>query len=156
MMARHTLLTALLHDEAGSMAIETAIVAPVLALMSLGGFEVSTMVARQAELQSAAAEAEAIALAVAPDDDAKRGVVEDIVEASIYKPSQPDAGVATSFVYRCGTATAMVTTAAACGPSNKVSTYLRIVLTDTYTPQWTEFGVGQPLDYNVTRTVMIS
>ena len=61
----------LLRDARGSMAIETAIVAPVLAMLSVGGFEVSAMVARQTELQSAASEAEGIALAASPDDAGK-------------------------------------------------------------------------------------
>ena len=52
-------LATLLRDTRGAMLIETAIVAPVLVLMSLGAFQVSTMVARQSELQSAVAEASA-------------------------------------------------------------------------------------------------
>ncbi|MCB2056947.1 MAG: pilus assembly protein, partial [Novosphingobium sp.] len=39
------------------MLVETAIVAPVLVLMSMGAFQVSQVVARQTELQGAAAEA---------------------------------------------------------------------------------------------------
>ena len=52
------------RDATGAMAIETAIVAPVLVLMAFGSFQVSSMVARQTELQSAAAEAAAPTAAV--------------------------------------------------------------------------------------------
>ena len=53
-------LPKLKRDERGAMMIETAIVAPVLILMSMGAFQVSQVVARQTELQNAAAEASAI------------------------------------------------------------------------------------------------
>ena len=45
----------LARDERGAMLIETAIVAPTLVLMSLGAYQISGVVARQSELQSAAA-----------------------------------------------------------------------------------------------------
>ena len=57
--------TRLLRCARGAFAIETALVAPLLALMSIGTFEVGTMVSRQQELQSAASEAESIILAAA-------------------------------------------------------------------------------------------
>ena len=52
-----SMLTRLLSDRAGAMTIETALVAPILLTLSLGGVEAGSMVARQSELQSAAAEA---------------------------------------------------------------------------------------------------
>jgi Flp pilus assembly protein TadG len=140
------------RDCAGSMAIETAIVAPVLALMSVGGFEVSTMVARQAELQSAAGEAEAIALSESPDTAEERAVVKNVVMASTGLSSSQ---VTLSNIYRCDWNAATVTTEESCGTAH-VSTYLKIELSDSYTPTWTQFGVGSGFNYNVVRTVMIS
>ncbi|NCU11657.1 MAG: pilus assembly protein, partial [Sphingomonadaceae bacterium] len=62
-----------LHRESdGAMVIETALVAPVLVLLSLGAFQISGVIARQTELQSAASEAAAIALASPPDSATKR------------------------------------------------------------------------------------
>lgn len=152
-MTLSNLARALARDDTGSMAIETAIVAPVLALMSVGGFEVSTMVARQSELQSAASEAEAIALAVAPETESQRNTVKQVIMASTGLTASQ---VTLSTVYRCGAATVTVTTSNSCGSGVQVATYLRMVLTDRYTPTWTEFGIGDTLDYNVTRTVMVS
>ena len=43
-----------LRDERGTMAIETALITPLLALMALGTFEVSNIVSREQQLQSAA------------------------------------------------------------------------------------------------------
>jgi Flp pilus assembly protein TadG len=61
-------LLSLRRDARGTMAIETAIVAPVLALMAIGSFEVGSMVSRQQELQSAASEAESIILAASASE----------------------------------------------------------------------------------------
>ena len=60
MISRVSRIARIRRNEDGSMAIETAFVAPILLVLALGGFEVSSMVARQTELQSAAAEAAAV------------------------------------------------------------------------------------------------
>jgi hypothetical protein len=36
-----------------------------------------------------------------------------------------------------------------------VSTYVLIQMDDTYTPVWTQWGFGEPLDFNVNRYVMV-
>jgi Flp pilus assembly protein TadG len=146
------LLRSLACDVTGSMAVETALVVPVLALMSVGTFEVSAMVSRQSELQSAAAEASAIALAAMPNNQAERDTVEEVIEAS---SGLPDAKVTVEEAFRCGTNAAYVTTTAACAAGDVQTTYLKIFLTDTYEPMWTEFGLGGDLTYNVTRYVML-
>ena len=146
-------LRRLADDRHGSMAIETAIVAPVLALMSVGAFQVSAMVARQSELQSAVAEAEAIVLAVPPTTQAQIDTVKSVIMASTGLPSSK---VTVSKVYRCDSIETYAVSAAECGATAEVSTFLRIYMTDTYTPQWTELGVGEPLVYRVTRTIQLS
>ena len=52
-----------LRDNRGSVVVETALIAPVLALMSVGAFQVSQAVARQHELQTGADDAASLALA---------------------------------------------------------------------------------------------
>ena len=146
-------LRRLADDRHGSMAIETAIVAPVLALMSVGAFQVSAMVARQSELQSAVAEAEAIVLAVPPTTQAQIDTVKSVIMASTGLPTSK---VTVSKVYRCDSIETYAVSAAECGATAEVSTFLRIYMTDTYTPQWTELGVGEPLVYRVTRTIQLS
>lgn len=135
------------------MAIETAIVAPVLVLMSVGAFQVSEMVARQNELQSAAAEAEAIVLAKMPDSQSEIDTIKAIIMASADLTADQ---VTITTVVRCNSAANYVASAAACGANDEISTFLQIFMTDTYTPQWTEFGVGEPLVYRLTRTVQLS
>jgi Flp pilus assembly protein TadG len=142
----------LARQSRGTMAIETAIVAPVLIVMSVGGFEVSSMVARQSELQSAAAEAAAIVRAVPPEDSGQRTTIRDVLKVSTGLDNQH---VTVTEIYRCGTATAYVTTDN-CTSGQAKSTYIRVILQDTYTPSWTQFGVGGPISYNVERTVQIS
>jgi Flp pilus assembly protein TadG len=146
------ILSRLRQDSDGAMVVETAIVAPVLVLMSLGAFQVSGIVARQAELQSAAAEAAAIALASVPDTVAKRTVLRNVVLASSGLPSNK---VAVSVAYRCNTESTFTTNLQNCASDTAVASFVRIQLTDTYTPAWNQFGVGSPINYNVVRYVMI-
>ena len=62
--------------------------------------------------------------------------------------------VTVSNVYRCGVDTSFVTLVSACAGS--YSTFVRVVLTDTYTPTWTKFGLGGAVNYSVTRQVQVS
>ena len=137
-------------DSAGTTVIEVAIVAPVLVLMSLGSYQVSGVVARQTELESAAAEGSAIALASAPDTPAKRTTLQQVIMASTGLASNK---VVVTEVYRCNSATTFVTASSSC-TSGVTSKYVKIALTDTYTPAWTRFGVGSNINFNVTRYVM--
>lgn len=152
MMTLRTFLRRLRADQAGAVLIETAFVAPVLVLMALGAFQISGIVARQSELQSAAAEAAAIALASAPDTAAKRTTLQQVVMASTGLSSSH---VAVIEAFRCGANTTYNTNANSCGSSD-YSRYVKIVLTDTYTPTWTQFGIGSNLNFSVTRYVMLS
>lgn len=152
MMAMRLLLARLARDTRGTMAIETAFIVPVLALMSIGGFEVSGMVSRQSELQSAVAEAAQIAIASTPDEQSERNTIKDILMASAGLPTSK---VTISNEYRCNSSTTLVTSAASCATSDSVTTYLKIYVTDEYTPEWTKFGIGRPLTYRITRRVIV-
>lgn len=152
-MAMTGFIHRLAQDARGSMAIETAFVVPVLAVMSIGGFEVSSMVSRQSELQSAVAEAAQIAIASAPDEQSERNTIEEILMASADLPTSK---VTLTNEYRCGSNTALVTSEASCATSDSVTTYLKIYVTDQYSPAWTEFGIGRPMTYNITRRVIVA
>ena len=132
------------------MALETALVAPVLMALAVGGFDASQLVARQTELQSAAAEAAAIVRATAPETSAERTTIGNIVATST---GVARANVTVAEIYRCGTATDYVTTDT-CGAGPK-STYIRVTIVDEKTPLWATFGIGGPVAYNVSRTVQI-
>ena len=144
-------LNRLRDDREGAMVIETAIVAPVLVLMSLGAYQVSGIIAKQAELQGAAAEGAAIALAAAPDTSAKRTVLKNVMMASTGLPTNK---VTITEAFRCDNSTSYVTSSSSCSSGDVVSKYVKIRLSDTYTPPWTNFGVGSPIHYNVVRYVM--
>lgn len=155
-MAMRSFLTRLASDATGAMAIETAIVAPVLATMALGAFEASNVVSRQQDLQSAANEASVIILAAAGGTGVSSADLEDILEASL---GLQDSQLQLAQRYRCddsGTVTAIKPTTASCGNTKPIYTYVQLTLTDTYTPIWTEFGVGEPVNYNVVRMVQVS
>ena len=145
-------LTGLRRDQRGTMVIETAIVAPVLVLMSLGAFQVSTMVARQSELDSAAAEGAAIALASPPTTTAKMSTLQQVIVASTGLASNK---VTVTAAYRCNSSTAYVTASTSC-TSGVISNFVKIYITDTYTPKWVHYGVGSPINYRVTRYVEYS
>lgn len=143
------------RDCRGMMAVETAIVATVVALLSLGAFQVSTFVARQNELQGAAADAAAIALAAKPDTTTKLNTIKSILRTSTGLSTDR---VTVSYVYRCGTDSTLITSPSSCSQngSNRLYTYVRIVLSDTYNPIWSSYGLGSGVNLRVDRTVQIS
>ena len=147
------LAAALLHDTRGTMVIETAIVAPVLIVLSIGAFEASSMVTRQNELQSAAAEAVAIVMAASPENQTQIDQIEAVVENST---DIPEDDVVFDLKYRCGTAETLIDDATTCANVDTLSTFISISMTDRYTPVWASFGWGTELEYNVERTVQVS
>lgn len=146
-------LARLLSETNGTVVVETAIVLPVLAMLVLGGFEVSRIVARNSELQSAASEAAAIVLANPPGDTTERSTIESIVESASGLPSD---NVTLTPKYRCNADVNLVTAATACATTDEISEFLEIHMTDTYTPIWTGFGVGKPVKFDITRRVQVS
>ena len=152
-MIREAFAVRLLRCKRGAMAIETALVAPVLALLSIGTFEVGTMVSRQQELQSAASEAEGIILAAAATPG---GAASDDIEAIIQESMNlDDEQVELTQRFRCNSEDALISDGSGCDATRPIYRYVRLVLTDTYTPVWVNFGVGGPVDYNVERTVLV-
>ena len=151
-------LAALHGDSRGTMVIETAIVAPVLLLLSVGAFEVSSMVSRQSELQSAAAEAVAIVMAATPETQAQIDEIEEVVENSSGIAAED---VVFTIKIRCGTTDTLLDQAsleqdsAICGSRDLQSWFLHISMTDTYSPAWTEFGLGSEVEYQVNRMVQL-
>ena len=147
-------------DKRGSMVIETALLAPVLAILSLGIYETSMIVARQHELQSAANEVEMIAIATNQGAETNVGELKNILKTSL---DLTDNDVTVTTRYRCGTESLLRSSTGPCGKGTEdtgdddyVSTYIRITITDTYTPVWTGFGIGQDINFRVRRTVQIS
>lgn len=145
-------LALLLRARDGVMAIETAIVAPVLILMALGTFQVGTMVSRQQELQSGAAEVSGIILAAASGAGTSSADIKSVVMSSLNLRSNQ---VTLLQRYRCGAATTLVADPATCAAGTQVYQYVLLRLSDTYTPFWTQFGVGAPFNYTVNRTIQI-
>lgn len=144
------LLRTLRRNERGAVAIETAIVTPVLLLMSLAAFETSMMYARQMDLQNAAAEASQIALAAAPTDAVARATVKGVIVAST---GVADEDVRVLERYRCDVQDDYVTDSAEC--TGHYARFIRIEIEDTYTPSWSKITSLSPLNYNVVRMVQV-
>jgi len=140
----------LFANERGTVAIETAFVVPVLLLMTLGAFEGSMMVARQVELQNAAAEASQIALAAAPTDEAARATVKQVIETSTDLPPE---NVDVLERYRCDTQDAYVAESTVC-PSY-YARFIQIEIRDQYVPSWAQITNLGAVDYNVVRMVQV-
>ena len=153
MISRLSRLKRFVRDNRGSAAIETAFVLPVLATMVLGGVEASAIVSRQAELQTAAAEAAAVTLARAPDEADERETLEAIIETSTGLAADK---VKLELKYRCDTDATMIDEPTGCGTGAVVSEYIIITMKDSYTPTWTDFGIGSAIRFNVSRRVQIS
>ncbi len=157
----------LLRDRRGSFTVELAFVLPFLVSIVIGTFEVGSIVAKQQELQSAASEGETIALATARGATVEIQQIENILERSVGLG--PDA-VTVSRFYRCDAEVSTVLNPDLCkkqsgsdqaatssANGDKVlSSYIRITITDRYTPVWTQFGISQPINFRVERTVQLS
>jgi len=142
----------LVLDQRGSMAIEVAFLAPVLLVMSLGAFEVGSMVARQTELQSATAEAAAIVRAATPATADERTAIRDVLATSASLTTDK---VSVVEIYRCNDSAAYVTNRDTCASGAVVNKFIRISIADTYQPLWTRYGVGSDMAFNVVRTIQV-
>jgi len=154
MMARINRVFARLRDCAeGAMIIETAIVTPVLVMISVGIYDSGRLFERQMFLQSAIGQATAIALAANSGATTDINTVKQMLVDSTTLPADQ---VVVEKKYRCAEDTTLLDSPATCNPSGEISTYLKVSLTDHYTPMWTDFGVGRAIDFTVTRTAQIA
>ena len=141
-------------DERGAAVVETAIIAPVLALLALGSYDMSRMIARQHDLQGGASDVEGIILAVATGPATNVQKIEAVLEQS---PDLTNSGSVTVVKrFRCGVSDTLVTDSTQCASDDTVATYVQVTLTETYVPTWTKFGIGGNMNYNFTRTIQIS
>ena len=150
-MMRLATFRSLVRDGRGSMAIETALIAPALAALALGAFDASMLVAREQHLQSAANEASEIVLAAAGGSGSDSDDLEQLLESSLNLTQ-----VTLTPQYRCGISTTVSPTKPTCASGEQMYTYAKVTVTDTYTPLWTTFGIGSAVSFNIERTVQMS
>jgi Flp pilus assembly protein TadG len=141
------------RDKRGTTVIEVAILAPVLIIMALGGFDVSRMIARQHELQSGAGDAEQIVLAAASGTSTDVNTIKSVLANTLGIPNDAS-HITVVKKFRCGTATSLQSSV--CSSGTYESTYLQVTFNDSYTPLWSQFGIGSPVNYQVQRLVQIS
>ncbi|AKM09990.1 TadE/TadG family type IV pilus assembly protein [Croceicoccus naphthovorans] len=158
-------LKRLCRDERASTLIETAFVAPVLVAMTLGGVEISSMVARQTELQTISANAMEIIMASAPTNQVEADQTMAEVKAYIAQRSGltasnagPEIGEGQATVYmrwRCGNNSERQAEKGCANEAQTESVFLVIYMRDSYSPVWTEYGIGSNFEYKVKRSVQI-
>jgi len=147
-------LSRIARDGRGSMAIETAIVAPVLVMMSVGSFEVSRMVSRQQELQNGVEEAEGIALAANMGAETNTQQLAGILRESLGLTTNQ---VTVTKFYRCNASTTVTSTVPSCDDDHDtLTTYVKIQISDTFNPIWSKIGVKRAVNYRVNRMVQLS
>lgn len=146
-------LRALGPDRAGGVVVETAIVVPVLALLSLGSFDVSRMVSRQQELQNAISQAEGVILAANMGASTSTTEIRSLLAESL---SLREDNVEVKRRYRCDDAKDLVDDPASCNEGAVVSSYINVRLVDYYAPMWRHIGISRPIVYDVSRTVQVS
>ena len=146
------LIRCLAADQTGAVLVETAVVAPALIVMCIGGFEVATMVSKQTRLQSTAELATEIVVVSNPDTEAERLAIQNELSQSLASTASIQVG----YRYRCGVESAMTTTPPSGCSEEALSTYLHIQLTDDYVPVWAQWGFGSGFEYDVQRTVQVS
>lgn len=145
------LATALMRCSKGTMVIETAFVAPVLAIMAVGTFEMGTMIQKQQELQSAASEAEAIILAAAAGSGVTSTKLKSMLSTSTGIPQDK---IILAAKYRCGNTSTLVNSNS-CPSGQRAYEFVQTTFKGNYTPTWTKFGLGNAFEYTVTRTVQV-
>lgn len=157
-------------DSRGSALIETAIVAPVLVLMSLGGVEVANMVKRQHELQNATSKSAEIIMASKPNGVVELGILmlglankiqadtglKASVLAPLQEPDETKSDVAYVMLrYRCGNSNTFKKSSSGCTDSSNTREFIVLLLRDKYTPVWNDFGIGEDLQYRVEKAIQI-
>ncbi|NTZ41646.1 pilus assembly protein [Altererythrobacter sp. SALINAS58] len=146
----------LLRNSSGTVIIETAIVAPVLALLALGAFEIGSIASRYQVLESGAAESEMIMLTFADGGVKDTSKMEQVIAASLNIAGAEAADkVQIETRFRCNTETVTYASRSSCATDDLVSEMLILNLRDRYTPTWTSFGVGSPVDFNIERSVQV-
>ena len=151
MIERLALLSRLRSDKSGAVMIETALVAPVLILLSIGAFQVSTLVARNSELVGAMSEAQSMVLAADLDTAEQRGKLKEVLVESTGVAAEK---ISVEDAFRCNAAPDYVTAENECVAGDRVSTFIKIGIEDTYTPIWVGFGIGKPFKYDLDRYIM--
>lgn len=144
-------LASLLRCTRGTAVIETAFVAPILAVMAVGTFEMGTMVQKQQELQSAASEAEAIILASAAGSGVTSTKLKSMLSNSTGIPLDK---IILAAKYRCSNNATLVDSNT-CPPGQRAYEFVQTTFKGSYTPTWTKFGLGNRFEYTVTRTVQV-
>lgn len=140
------------RDERGAVLIETAIIAPVLLVMSIGAYDVSRGVARQTELQEVTAEFAAIAMA---RESVGQTEIEQMKEIAVASARVDENAIEIVENVKCGIAPDVYDASYLCPGSEEQSRLLTIAIEATYVPTWTNFGVGRPINLSVTRSVQI-
>lgn len=134
------------------MIVETALITPLLLIMSIGAYDVSRLIARQTELQEVASEVAAIAMAqVAADRN-----LDQLQDIAVAAANVDDDKVSITEFVKCGTSTDLQAAGHECPEGEETSTMLVIDIDDTYVPYYSNFGVKHRVELNISRSVQVS
>lgn len=153
-----------LGDTRGSVLIETAFIAPILILMTLAGVEISSIIARQTELQTIAGNAQQIIISASPENETELAATIEDVKAYVVAESKltftTNASVTPGQVgvvrrYRCGNNSERQAASSCANASQTRSSYIVINMATNYDPVWTNYGIGHTMTFRVQRAVQV-
>jgi uncharacterized membrane protein len=148
----HAFLARLRGDRRGAVIVETALITPVLLVMSIGAYDVARLVARQTELQEVTAEVAAIAMAQAAEDRD----LDQLQDIAVAAAGVADNKVTVEEFVKCGTSDDLEDAGYECAEDEESSTMLVIEIDDTYVPYYSNFGVKHRVPLEITRSVQVS
>lgn len=157
-------IRAFFRDSDGSVLIETAFIAPLLILMTLAGVEISSIIAKQTELQTLAANAQQIIISASPENETELvATIEDVKEYIVAEskltftssdtvtPGQ----VRVVRRYRCGNNSTRQATYGCANTAQTISSYVVIDMSTNYVPVWVNYGIGHEMTFKVRRAVQV-
>lgn len=144
-----SLLYRLRRDERGLAAVEMGLVAPVLLFLTAGVADVSQMVARTIDLQQAAVQTAALAMAQPQPNDYSA-----LRTIAAQAAGLPAAQVAVNAGLSCdGVVQAQAD--GACPTGQQQARYVNITFNASYVPTWRHFGIAANVPITVSRQVRV-
>lgn len=138
-------------DQRGLALVEFALSLPVLTALSIGTYDASRLVIQRLDLQQASTETASLIIANPP---ASSSDTDYIKTAAASASGLPTSKISVGVTLQCnGTAAASGTTK--CATGQEQAQYVTLVMTGTYTPKWTAFGIGRTVSLPVTRVIRI-
>ena len=157
MSLRLAKLRRLARDAKGIALIEFALSLPIIMALTFGAIVVARLVINRLTLQQASAEVASLIIVRPPEDDGDNSSQNEFVyikNAAMTASGLPASAITVSMSLTCN-GTTQASTVSACPSGQEQGRLVRLVLSGSYTPSWSAFGIGGTINQTVTRVVRI-